>query len=222
MLAVCHFIFGQISNVKVFTGTVNVGAPPVRWVFWNLTKKWKLSVLGTKKIFPSILKNIARGTTDPDIASITWVISLATKHANSVERKLHQVVNSELLLHFFWNAQLWPSYRLCIQHPRRSLKSFFPKSSSWRFGRQNGGFGGHFTGRVFGGASESRGHQGLAQIGHFLEQLVVVSSVCRGLAGINILGSAFGRMGARPKVFDESESFSVHIVYCLFYIFSSW
>ena len=89
------------------------------------------------------------------------------------------------------------------------------------FGRQDGGFGGHFTGRVFGGASESRGHQGLAQIGHFLEQLVVVSSVCRGLAGINILGSAFDRMGARLKVFDESESFSVHIVYCLFYIFSS-
>ena len=80
------------------------------------------------------------------------------------------------------------------------------------FGRQDGGFGGHFTGRVFGGASESRGHQGLAQIGHFLEQLVVVSSVCRGLAGINILGSAFDRMGARLKVFDESESFSVHIV----------
>ena len=25
MLAVCHFIFGQISNVKVFTGTVNIG-----------------------------------------------------------------------------------------------------------------------------------------------------------------------------------------------------
>ena len=55
---------------------------------------------------------------------------------------------------------------------------------------------------------------------NFLE-LVVVSSVCRGLAGINILGSAFDRMGARLKVFDESESFSVHIVYCLFYIFSS-
>ena len=49
-------------------------------------------------------------------------------------------------------------------------------------------------------------------IGHFLEQLVVVSSVCRGLAGINILGSACDRMGARLKVFDESESFSVHIL----------
>ncbi len=52
MLAVCHFIFGQISNVKVFTGTVNVGPPPVPWVFRNLTKKWKWSVLGRKKIFP--------------------------------------------------------------------------------------------------------------------------------------------------------------------------
>ncbi len=52
MLAVCHFIFGQISNVKVFTGTVNVGTPPVQWVFWNLNKKWKWSVLRRKKNFP--------------------------------------------------------------------------------------------------------------------------------------------------------------------------
>ena len=50
--AACHFIFGQISNVKVFTGTVNGWPPPVRWVFRNLTKKWKWSVLRRKKNFP--------------------------------------------------------------------------------------------------------------------------------------------------------------------------
>ena len=33
-------------------------------------------------------KNIARGTTDPGIASITWIISPATKQANSLERKI--------------------------------------------------------------------------------------------------------------------------------------
>ena len=32
--------------------------------------------------------NIARGTTDPGIASITWIISPATKQANSLERKI--------------------------------------------------------------------------------------------------------------------------------------
>ena len=32
--------------------------------------------------------NIARGTTDPGIASITWFISPATKQANSVVRKI--------------------------------------------------------------------------------------------------------------------------------------
>ena len=32
--------------------------------------------------------NIARGTTDPGIASITCIISPATKQANSVERKI--------------------------------------------------------------------------------------------------------------------------------------
>ena len=34
------------------------------------------------------MTNIARGTTDPDIASITWIISQATKQTNSVERKI--------------------------------------------------------------------------------------------------------------------------------------
>ena len=33
-------------------------------------------------------ENIARGTTDPGIASITWIISPATKQANSLERKI--------------------------------------------------------------------------------------------------------------------------------------
>jgi len=37
---------------------------------------------------PIELENIARGTTDPGIASITWFISPATKQANSVERKI--------------------------------------------------------------------------------------------------------------------------------------
>jgi hypothetical protein len=32
--------------------------------------------------------NIARGTTDPGIASITWIISPATKQANSLESKI--------------------------------------------------------------------------------------------------------------------------------------
>ena len=32
--------------------------------------------------------NIARGTTDPGIASMTWIISPATKQANSLERKI--------------------------------------------------------------------------------------------------------------------------------------
>ena len=35
-----------------------------------------------------MIKNIARGTTDPGIASITWIISPATKLANSEERKI--------------------------------------------------------------------------------------------------------------------------------------
>ena len=32
--------------------------------------------------------DIAGGTTDPGIASITWIISSATKQANSIERKI--------------------------------------------------------------------------------------------------------------------------------------
>ena len=32
--------------------------------------------------------NIARGTTDPGIASMTWIISSATKQANSLGRKI--------------------------------------------------------------------------------------------------------------------------------------
>ena len=39
-------------------------------------------------------KNIARGTTDPGIASITWLISPATKQANSVERKIQHSIGS--------------------------------------------------------------------------------------------------------------------------------
>ena len=33
-------------------------------------------------------QNIARGTTDPGIASITWIISPSTKQTNSIERKI--------------------------------------------------------------------------------------------------------------------------------------
>ena len=40
------------------------------------------SLIGT----PS--ENIARGTTDPGIASITWIISPATKQANSLEKRI--------------------------------------------------------------------------------------------------------------------------------------
>ena len=39
-------------------------------------------------------KNIARGTSDPGIASITWLISPATKQANSVERKIQHSIGS--------------------------------------------------------------------------------------------------------------------------------
>ena len=39
-------------------------------------------------VYGRLAKNIARGTTDPDIASITWIISPATKQANSLERKI--------------------------------------------------------------------------------------------------------------------------------------
>ena len=38
--------------------------------------------------------NIARGTTDPGIASISWIISSATKQANSVERKIQHSIGS--------------------------------------------------------------------------------------------------------------------------------
>ena len=40
------------------------------------------------KLKQILRKNIARGTTDPGIASITWIISPATKQANSLERKI--------------------------------------------------------------------------------------------------------------------------------------
>ena len=43
------------------------------------------------------LKHCTRGTRDPGIASITWIISPTTKQANSVERKIE--------LHLF---QFWP------------------------------------------------------------------------------------------------------------------
>ena len=38
------------------------------------------------------ITNIARGTTDPGIASITWIISPDTKQANSVERKIQHSI----------------------------------------------------------------------------------------------------------------------------------
>ena len=41
-----------------------------------------------------IMTNIARGTTDPGIASIIRIISPATKQANSLERKKNQVKHS--------------------------------------------------------------------------------------------------------------------------------
>ena len=56
MLAVCQFIFGQISNVKVFTGTVNVGPPLSRGFFEIWLKNENDQFWGGKKIFPSILK----------------------------------------------------------------------------------------------------------------------------------------------------------------------
>ena len=37
-------------------------------------------------------KNIARGTTDPGIAFIAWLISSATKQANSAEKKLQHFI----------------------------------------------------------------------------------------------------------------------------------
>ena len=40
------------------------------------------------------LINIARGTTDPGIASITWIISPTSKQANSEERKIQQFIGS--------------------------------------------------------------------------------------------------------------------------------
>ena len=41
-----------------------------------------------KNYFQKIQKNIARGTTDPGIASLTWIIFPATKLANSVAWKI--------------------------------------------------------------------------------------------------------------------------------------
>ena len=52
MLAVCHFIFGHISNVKVFTGTVNVGPPPCPVGFSKSDKKMKMISFEAEKNFP--------------------------------------------------------------------------------------------------------------------------------------------------------------------------
>ncbi len=60
----------------------------------------------------SLQKNIARGTTDPGIASLTWIISPATNQANSVESKIlvkfgHKVafLNEDVPLDIFSNAK---------------------------------------------------------------------------------------------------------------------
>ena len=70
------------------------------WLFLT-TKKTRRAGLWNLKFFMKtkhmFLRNIARGTTDPGIASITWLISPATKQANSVERKIPH----------YW-FQFWP------------------------------------------------------------------------------------------------------------------
>ena len=50
------------------------------------------------------------------------------------------------------------------------------------------------------------------QILNFHEELEVSSSVCRGSAGKKLLGAMFRPEGNKITCFNESESFSVHIV----------
>ena len=68
----------KFPMLKFSPGAPTLAPPPVPWVFRNLTKKWKWSVLRRKNFFPWILKcffNIARGTTDPGIDCVSWISS---------------------------------------------------------------------------------------------------------------------------------------------------
>ena len=67
---------------KAFQGNVTMQ------VTWNVTQWPNFEPICNKSENASLNENIARGTTDPGIASITWFISPATKQANSVERKI--------------------------------------------------------------------------------------------------------------------------------------
>ena len=75
-------IFCQGTRIAVKTvGTLSM----IALFIWQVSSYFILTCIITKGT-PS--ENIARGTTDPGIASITWIISPATKQANSLERKI--------------------------------------------------------------------------------------------------------------------------------------
>ena len=70
------------------------------------------------------MSNIARGTTDPGIASVTWIISSATKQENSLERKIQvkhsigsnfgQMTLPALVLNL---PTRWRYFKIQIEHP---------------------------------------------------------------------------------------------------------
>ena len=90
-------------------------------------------------------------------------------------------------------------------------KVFDDKRGLFIFSPPDGGFGGHIkTGR--GGAKwESRPPKTCQKL-NFHEELEVSSFVCRGSARQKLPGAIFRPDGNKITCFDESESFSVHIV----------
>ena len=80
------FVHYMMYYTKQTTYFLNMTKYDQIWPKTNMTKDNVTTCLNCK--YTNTYTNIARGTTDPGIASITWIIFSATKLVNSVARKI--------------------------------------------------------------------------------------------------------------------------------------